>query len=172
MQNDKAKFKNYDIINCKVKYIKLPEVVNKNFHAANMKSNKNWKIKTKEIFLKYEYKIVVFFGLVLVSVISFEGGLMKGQKWQQSPVIIEKPAISQVLGIENEKKPEIPDVAKKTESSAENKKCPFLGSKNSNKYHPATNCRWADAIKEENRICFESEADAESKGYIKSSCFK
>lgn len=44
----------------------------------------------------------------------------------------------------------------------------FVGSVNSDKYHPC-NCHWALRIKAENIICFTGESDAESQGYTRSS---
>lgn len=49
-----------------------------------------------------------------------------------------------------------------------NKDCVFIGSSNSNKYH-LPDSSWADRIKPENRICFESEEDAKKQGYEPSS---
>jgi len=46
----------------------------------------------------------------------------------------------------------------------------FVGSKNSNKYHPP-DCRWAKQIKPENQIWFSSHEEAKAKGYTPSSCF-
>lgn len=48
--------------------------------------------------------------------------------------------------------------------------CAFVGSRNSDKYH-LPNCSWAKRIKPENRVCFTSAQDAESKGY-KAGCVK
>ncbi|OGI25509.1 MAG: hypothetical protein A3J76_03575 [Candidatus Moranbacteria bacterium RBG_13_45_13] len=59
----------------------------------------------------------------------------------------------------------------KTESliATENQKCAFVASKNSNKYHlPA--CQFAEKIKPENKICFSSKEEAESRGYIGAKC--
>jgi len=45
----------------------------------------------------------------------------------------------------------------------------YVGSINSDKYYEC-DCYYADRIKPENIICFVNEADAQSKGYIKSGC--
>jgi hypothetical protein len=136
-------------------------------------------LKTKQFWLKYEPKIILIFGLILVAAISFETGVLKGQNLQKSPLVIEKTAecknpqdspqdsqITQNLtsqAVSNT----IGDVAPKSSSN-----CPFVGSKNSNKYYPPT-CSFAKRIKPENVVCFKNEQDAESKGYQKSaSCFK
>ena len=129
--------------------------------------------KYKDFWQKYE--IVLAVGFVLVAVISFEGGILKGQKLSQNPVIIEK-LIENAVPIENNsnsavqgvsQSQNLPSEVKKSENSAieQPKDCAFVGSKNSNKYHLPT-CRYAKSIKPENRVCFSSEDDAKSKGYL------
>ncbi|TSD01797.1 MAG: Uncharacterized protein Athens071425_317 [Parcubacteria group bacterium Athens0714_25] len=142
----------------------------------SMTSEKKWKKRIKEIFSKYESKIVIFLGMILVAVIAFEMGILQGQKWQQSPMIVEVPAVAVASGQSDS---EINDGAKEIENNNQQdagnenlEKCLFVASKNSDKYHPATNCHWADQIKKENKVCFSSEQEAENKGYVKSSCFK
>lgn len=54
--------------------------------------------------------------------------------------------------------------------SRDNEACAFVGSRNSDKYH-LPKCSWAKRIKPENRMCFASAADAESKGY-RAGCVK
>lgn len=128
--------------------------------------------KIGEFWEKYETKIVLIFGFLLISVISFEFGLLYDQKWQQSPIIIEKPATTQ------NSSPESPSVsavnASKTMPNQKNQpsgsttpaaNCAFVGSKNSNKYHLPT-CQWVKRIKPENIICFASAEDAVKKGYL------
>jgi hypothetical protein len=46
----------------------------------------------------------------------------------------------------------------------------FVASKSGAKYHPVTGCSYADRIKEENRIYFNTAKEAESAGYEPSSC--
>jgi len=48
----------------------------------------------------------------------------------------------------------------------------FVASKSGAKYHPATGCSYADRIKEENRIYFNTAKEAESAGYEPSSCIE
>ncbi len=133
----------------------------------------------KQFWLKYEAKIVLIFGLILVSALSFEAGVLKGQKSPESPLILEKAT-------ECNNTPDSPQNAQKTqnltssevstkigeESPQSSKNCAFVGSKNSNKYYPPT-CSFAKRLKPENTVCFKDEQDAQSKGYQKSiSCFK
>lgn len=134
--------------------------------------------KIKEFLKKYEDKIVLFLGVLLISVISFQLGVLQGEKWQQSPLVIEKVpddkvfAVKGVLGDSSEniptEKSASSDVTQNANPSGE---CVLIGSKNSDKYHKM-DCRWADQIKLENRVCFKSEDDAKSKGYVPASCLK
>ncbi|MCX6765872.1 MAG: hypothetical protein NT136_02850 [Candidatus Moranbacteria bacterium] len=128
------------------------------------------KSKIKSFWNQYETKIILISGFILVASISFEAGVLKGQKWQQKPLIIEKLAGSQ----------DIPEMASPVPPDTQNlppegtqsaspaniplKDCAFVGSKNSTKYHRPT-CQWAKRIKPENTICFKSGEEAKSKGY-------
>lgn len=47
----------------------------------------------------------------------------------------------------------------------------FAGSKNSNKYHDVRCTTWR-SIKAENRVWFQTKAEAESKGYLPTACTK
>jgi len=139
---------------------------------------KKVKIKTKKFWEKYEIKIVMATGIVLVSVISFEAGALKGQNWRQEPLIIEKVAESSMLKTADSQN----NTAKSSKSASENlnanvagasdvakKDCAFVGSKNSNKYH-SPDCRYVKRIKPENIVCFSDEEDAKNKGYIPAGC--
>jgi len=143
------------------------------------------KAKIRDFFTKYETKIALAVGLVLVAVISFETGALQGQNWQQKPLIIEKPVISQntqktpenLLKTQNlasesvSKKLVAGDAIQKDLSNLAEAGCAFVGSKNSDKYHPL-NCAWAKRIKPENRVCFKDAEDARNKGYVPSSWVK
>jgi len=134
--------------------------------------------RIKEFWTKYESKIVLFFWVFLVATISFQLGILQGQKWQQDPLIVEKVPGSQIFAVkdvlgessENDSKKIISD-DKKSVSLEKSGECMFVGSKNSDKYH-RMDCRWADQIKSENIVCFKSEEDAKSKGYVPASCMK
>jgi hypothetical protein len=137
-------------------------------------SNKKWKKfgQVKIIWEKYEKKVVLASGLILIAVISFEVGILQGHKFEQKTLIVEKApeiamespkapetAILGVQSINNETK----DL--KSESTIKTKECMFVGSKNSDKYHKP-DCRFAKNIKPENIVCFKNEEDAKSKGYV------
>jgi hypothetical protein len=138
----------------------------------NSQEGKARKIKNslKRFWLNYETKVVLAIGMILIAVLAFEAGILQGQKWQQKPLIIEKPVKAQeecqvvqnnpsqaqnsALEVQN-----TPETGKVTTSN-----CAFVGSKNSNKYH-LPSCRWAKQIKPENIVCFSSVEDAVAKGY-------
>ena len=141
-----------------------------------MPDKKTIKNKIRDFWEKYEVKIVLIIGFVLISAISFEFGALKGQKWQQKPLIIEKTVQSAIMPETAQKPLETQNLSPNSESASQlknsnteqfkpvNETCAYVGSKNSNKYHiPA--CRWAKQIKPQNLVCFKSVEDAVSKGY-------
>ncbi|PIR73502.1 MAG: hypothetical protein COU40_02060 [Candidatus Moranbacteria bacterium CG10_big_fil_rev_8_21_14_0_10_35_21] len=115
-----------------------------------------------------EKPIILVIAFILVSAISFEIGLLQGQKWDRSPLIIEKSAVAQ----NQAQRPATSASASEAQKSAPEAQiaptstsdCAFVGSKNSDKYHLPT-CRWAKQIKPENIVCFKSGEDASIKGY-------
>lgn len=129
--------------------------------------------KIKEFWLKYEHKIILVFAFILVTVLAFEAGILKGQKTQNSALIIEKPTVCVST-------PNDPQEGQKTQNlTTENvstkigeetpQSCQFVASKNSDKYHRA-DCSNARRIKPENRVCFGTEEEAQSKGYKRAGC--
>ncbi len=128
------------------------------------------KIKQKIFdFLKNnEAKIALGIGLILVAVIAFEAGVLKGRNWQQKPLVIEKPAIAaetqNAQNTPSQASNLAPEITRTTESTIAPQGCAFVGSKNSNIYHLPT-CSYAKRIKPENIVCFKSAEDAVSKGY-------
>lgn len=139
-----------------------------------MQTNK-LKAKLKEFFRRYEPKIALFLGLILISVISFEIGILKGQEWRQEPLIIEKAVESRLdadiaQGNSSEASKMAPESGKNSQGSSDTaENCRFVGSKNSNKYH-LPGCQWVRRIKPENVVCFKSEQEAEKQGYAPASC--
>lgn len=131
----------------------------------------------KQFWLKHETKVVLIIGFILVAIIAFEAGTLQGQKWQQKPLVIEKPAQTEAIAAENQAPPQTQNSALGGQKQAEaglntsqnpsttlGASCAFVGSKNSDKYHLPT-CRWAKQIKPENIVCFSSVEDAVKKGY-------
>jgi hypothetical protein len=136
----------------------------------------------KEFFLKNETKIVLVVGFCLVSAISFEFGFLQGQKWQQKPLVIEKPSdasLQQESASAGNSEPQgtvkgaaSTSQANKTSTSqapANTTNCAFVGSKNSDKYYLPT-CSYAKRVKPENLICFKSADEALRQGRTESKC--
>lgn len=136
-------------------------------------------------FKENETKIALFVGFLLISGISFEIGVLQGQKWQSQPLIIEKQ-VSEPQGGEMPKS-ELPGttgpVSNKQNDAILNSsepaqtqavatsKCVYVGSKNSTKFY-APNCSWAKSIKPENLVCFQTAQEAISQGRTESKCTK
>ena len=127
----------------------------------------------------HEKELFLILGLILISIFSFEIGIIRGQKNVSKPIIIERPTEGQKMPQEREitSKPTMNDNKAETLENTQNKapsnqkECQFVGSKNSNKYH-VPSCQWAKRIKPENLVCFSSKEDAASKGYTADKCIK
>lgn len=137
------------------------------------------KAKIKDFLKNNEAKIALGIGLILVAIISFEAGVLKGQNWQAAPLVIKKsgecsagtnsPENAQNSAPEGQKPAQVafasPSIANSANpSTAVGVNCVFVGSKNSNKYHLPT-CHFAKLIKPENLVCFKSAEDAAARGY-------
>lgn len=124
----------------------------------------------KQFWTKYESKTVLTIGMILVAILAFEAGILKGQNWHQKPLIIEKSVGSQeVCQTTQNNAIQTQNLAPEGQKQVQTalitpQNCAFVGSKNSNKYHLPT-CRWAKQIKPENLVCFSSAEDAAAKGY-------
>jgi hypothetical protein len=120
--------------------------------------------------------IFVLSGVLVVGALAFESGFLRGQLAQSEPLIISIPSVA-----ESQNNEKTQTVAENPSANTEQKnapatepqrtgQCPFVGSRNSNKYHLAT-CAVAKRIKPENKVCFASKEDAEKRGYV-ASCIK
>ncbi len=123
----------------------------------------------KDFWVKYESKIALTIGMILVAILAFEAGMLKGQNFRQKPLVIEKPVQAEAVAAENQIPSQTQNPAQEASKNAEigqntPQTCAFVGSRNSNKYHLPT-CRWAKQIKPENTVCFSSAEDAAAKGY-------
>jgi hypothetical protein len=133
----------------------------------------------KDFFIKYEYKIVLAVAFCLIAAISYQFGLLQGQKWQQKPLIIEKPSdIAQgqesvnLVNSESQgatKTVSTSSIAGKTTTTPNTTSCAFVGSKNSNKFYLPT-CSYAKRVKPENLVCFKSAEEATGQGRTESKC--
>lgn len=140
-------------------------------------------LRLKEFLQKNESKVVLFVGFLLVSAISFEAGTLQGQKWQQEPLIVEKGVLeSKELktvekghfetseGVSNaQKDATISKIDVPQTQTVIDGKCPYVGSKNSEKFYLAS-CSWAKRIKPENLVCFQTAEQALAKGRTESKC--
>ena len=135
----------------------------------------------KGFFQKYETKIILIAGFILVAAISFEAGFLQGKKAPDKPLVIEKQAESTKIeppaassdGVAKDTPAENNLTTGQNSASSEMpKNCAYVGSKNSNKYHLPT-CQYAKKIKPENLVCFTSIEDATAKNYLPDkSCIK
>jgi hypothetical protein len=137
--------------------------------------------KIKEFFLANETKIMLVIGFCLISAISYEFGVLQGQKWQQKPLIIEKPSDTQAgqetvnqgnLEASGTTKTAVASqIATNAAISPNMANCAFVGSKSSNKFYLPT-CSYAKRVKPENLVCFKSAEEALGQGRTESKCSK
>ncbi len=130
----------------------------------------------KEFFLKHESKIVLFIGFCLISGISYEFGVLQGQKWQQEPLIIERPIETPKEGVSSSNEASVVPsnvsssvLPAKAPTSISATDCTYVGSKNSNKFYLPT-CSYAKRVKPENLVCFKSAEQAIGQGRTESKC--
>jgi hypothetical protein len=131
--------------------------------------------KIKNFLVKYELKLALIAGFILVAVISFQFGYLEGKRVENKPIVIEK-----IVEVNNnqENSMSVVDIDsaqnknKSAEASAKAVSCLFVGSKNSNKIHLPT-CSFAKRIKPENLVCFKSLDEAIKQGkQADKSCIK
>ncbi len=134
-------------------------------------------------------EIGLWLGVVLVGVLGYEAGFVQGVRQGSPPIVIEKPTVSattsEAAGTQAaDTTTSVPGssgtahtnlaaaTAANSQSSTtptaspaiDQRTCPYVGSRNSNKYHLVT-CAVAKRIKPENRVCFASPEDAQAKNY-------
>ncbi len=132
-------------------------------------------LKIKEFFLKYEQKIVLIVAFCLISAVSFEFGVLQGQKWQQKPLIIEKPTqspgelSSQIQANSEAQNASQATTTKVSTATTKTANCAYVGSRNSNKFYLPT-CSYAKRIKPENVVCFKTADEALGQGRTESKC--
>lgn len=135
--------------------------------------------KGKEWIRENQRNLFFLGGIFLVGALAFESGFLRGKLVQSEPLVISIPAAVETVhdaeaatgaGNEGDQATGMERTALKRGEKQGSAQCPFVGSRNSNKYHLAT-CAVAKRIKPENRLCFASKEDAEKRGYIPS-CMK
>jgi hypothetical protein len=137
--------------------------------------------KIKDFWLKHGERFILAFGIILIALVSFEAGFLKGQKNQKEPVVVNQAACPPAgeagatcpkdANVNSANNSILQNTQNKNDDPlpADNQKCAFVASKNSNKYHLAT-CQWAAKIKSENKVCFSSAEEAQSRGYLGAKC--
>lgn len=132
-----------------------------------------------QFWLKYEEKIILVIGIILVAAVSFEAGFLEGQRNKQESIIVNKvacapcpenEAVATNANSESKSSPsQTSQIKIDNQLPNDSQKCAFVASKNSNKYHFAT-CQFAQKIKPENKICFPSADEAITRGYQGAKC--
>lgn len=131
--------------------------------------------KTRNIWLKYEEKIILAIGIILVAGIAFEAGFLQGEKNKKEPVLINKVsgstecAANETNNTAAGNNPPAEQPSTQNISVPDTKNCPYVASKNSNKYHLAS-CQLAQKIKPENKVCFSSAEEAQKRGFQGAKC--
>ena len=132
--------------------------------------------RSKEWITGNRQKLFLSGGFLIVALLAFESGLLRGALTQSAPLVVSLPAVVEPLPVsgavmENKQvkgtEQRVAETAKQSQPSGE---CSYVGSRNSNKYHLVT-CAVAKRIKPENRVCFTSKEEAEKRGYVPS-CMK
>lgn len=123
--------------------------------------------RVRDFWRKYEEKIIITIGFILVAFLSFGLGRLTGPQGASLPLTIEED--------DNISNSEIyqADIKEAVENKGEPSvaKGFFVGSRNSNIYH-WSGSSWAKKIKPENQIWFDSEEEAQKAGYKRSSDFE
>ena len=150
---------------------------------STQKKSGSWISKTTGFLREKEAKLVLIAGFLLIAAISFEIGVLQGQKWQQKPLVVEKQTSAPLTGetVENGAPVASEGVSAKQKDATmtetepvktqvvSTEKCTYVGSKNSTKFY-APNCSWAKQIKPENLVCFTSADEALGQGRTESKC--
>lgn len=144
------------------------------FNIPEIGENQSRFHKTKNIWLKHEEKIILAIGIILIAGIAFEAGFLQGEKNKKEPVVVNKAAAStecaanETVNADSANQPAEKPPAQNT-AVTDTKNCPYVASKNSNKYHLAS-CQFAAKIKPENKICFSSADEAQKRGFQGAKC--
>lgn len=112
---------------------------------------------------KNEKMLIYGAGLVIISLLCFVFGVLKGTGLSQEPITVMRPASEPVI---------LTSASEDTESTTLTpEECKFVGSVKGSKYYPPS-CSYAKKIAKENLRCFKSEQDAKEKGYEKTTSCK
>lgn len=100
----------------------------------------------------------------MVAFISFGAGRITALKTPNEPIVIEDKGIAAI-------KNSLPQNEESQQAELGNYKGKFVASKNGKVYHWPW-CPWAEKIKPENQIWFNSEAEAQKAGYKRDGNFE
>ncbi|MDD2753664.1 MAG: hypothetical protein PHT44_03590 [Candidatus Portnoybacteria bacterium] len=112
--------------------------------------------------------IAIAAGFILVAIIAFGSGRLSAPQIVRNPVIIDEPDSSSSANILSNVSRPIIGAAGESASMAGAKGL-FVASKNGTKYYWPW-CSWAGRIKEENKVWFNSEKDAQAAGFSPGAC--
>ena len=119
-------------------------------------------------------EIIAALGMVAVGICGYEFGFTQGIRHTSPPIVIERATVAGVAeSVSGNETTAVQGALNgKTTSAIPSlpNNCPFVGSRNSDKYH-AAGCAVVKRIKPENRVCFTSEDDARAKRY-QAGCLK
>jgi hypothetical protein len=127
---------------------------------------------------KNQADIAIVVGFILVAIIAFGAGRLTAPQIVKNPILIDEPtATSSSLNIYgNVSQPisnTVGDSVKSPTATTEQGRPQglFVASKGGKKYHWPW-CSWGERIKEENKIWFNSEKEAQTAGYSPCACIQ
>ena len=125
-------------------------------------------------FRRNQADIAIAIGFVLVAVIAFGAGRLSAPEIVRNPIIIDEPEISDSVNILGNVSQSLNAAAgdlvnPASRDTGQSAKGLFVASRNGTKYYWPW-CSWADRIKEENKVWFNSEKDAQTAGFSAGAC--
>jgi len=121
-------------------------------------------------FKRNQADIAIVVGFVLVALIAFGAGRLTAPEIVRNPITIDEPNASSSINILGSVSQSLgAAVEQGTQNAAANAKGLFVASKNGTKYYWPW-CSWADRIKEENKVWFNSEKEAQAAGFSPGVC--
>lgn len=115
--------------------------------------------KLKKNLIDKEDKIILLIGFILVAFLSFGAGKLSETYRPQTPIVFKNAPDCPTFSVNSE----IATIGNTNESKTEGK---IIGNKNSMIYHIPGSASY-NRINPENRVYFDTEADAEKAGYRK-----
>lgn len=116
----------------------------------------------KDALIKNEDKIILFIGFILVAFLSFGAGKLSETYRPETPIIFKDAPECPALTVAGDAT-QVGAIDNATVDTAQGK---IIGNKNSKIYHIPGSASY-NKISEENRVYFNTEADAQKAGYRK-----